>query len=275
MAKKKYYLIGGIILLITIVCICIMCILNNKEDVDISEIEHKINIITNDTIFESYTGSFCYKKGVCIDKTGFEDFDYDPITSYFGNKLYISGLNGVIKSVELFNYSRLINHMTKDPEGIKVDYTNEYIITPSIRGTYIFEINATYENKPISYYFLVEINEISGDEVNVQIDIKENTLTDNGFTMVIKNKSDKVIWYKNPYVIEKYDIEHWKRLKPVNEFEFKYSTYEINKNDSIEVKIDWEYGYGKLNGKYRLENSFFYEEDEGFYNFAKYLEFEK
>ena len=230
--------------------------------------EHKISIRSNDKIVEAVTGSFCYESGLCIDKIDFQEFDYDIISTYYGNKLYIDNLEGSIKSVELFNYS--IREFT----DIKIDFTNEYIITPSVSGPYIFVIKASYEGKNIEYYFLVEISKISGEEINIKIDIKNNTLTAKGLTMLISNKSDKDISYGNPFMIEKYENGYWKTLKSINELAFTLPAYGLNINDSVELNIDWEYGYGKLNGKYRIVKRFHYHEKDDVISFYKYLEFE-
>lgn len=113
--------------------------------------EHVINIRSNDKIIKAETGSFCYKSGECVDKIDFQDFNYDIISSYYENKLSIENLEGTIKSVELFDYQ------TKKYIDMTIKYTNDYIITPKINGIYIFKINADYEGKDISYYFMSEI----------------------------------------------------------------------------------------------------------------------
>lgn len=113
--------------------------------------EHVINIRSNDKIIKAETGSFCYKSGECVDKIDFQDFNYDIISSYYENKLSIENLEGTIKSVELFDYQ------TKKYIDVTIKYTNDYIITPKVNGMYIFEINADYEGKDISYYFMSEI----------------------------------------------------------------------------------------------------------------------
>lgn len=115
--------------------------------------EHVISIKSDDKIVKAETGSFCYKSGDCVDKIDFQDFNYDVISSYYDNKLYIENLDGTIKSVELFDYS------SKKFIDISLDYTNDYIITPKVSGLYIFKINADYEDKDISYYFMSEIGE--------------------------------------------------------------------------------------------------------------------
>lgn len=113
--------------------------------------EHVINIRSNDKIIKAETGSFCYKSGECVDKIDFQDFNYDIISSYYENKLSIENLDGMIKSVELFDYQ------TKKYIDMTIKYTYDYIITPKVNGIYIFKINADYEGKDISYYFMSEI----------------------------------------------------------------------------------------------------------------------
>ncbi len=113
--------------------------------------EHVIDIRSNDKIIKAETGSFCYKSGECVDKIDFQDFNYDIISSYYENKLSIENLDGMIKSVELFDYQ------TKKYIDMTIKYSNDYIITPKVNGMYIFKINADYEGKDISYYFMSEI----------------------------------------------------------------------------------------------------------------------
>lgn len=113
--------------------------------------EHVINIRSNDKIIKAETGSFCYKSGECVDKIDFQDFNYDIISSFYENKLSIENLDGMIKSVELFDYQ------TKKYIDMTIKYTNDYIITPKVNGMYIFKINADYEGKDINYYFMSEI----------------------------------------------------------------------------------------------------------------------
>jgi len=65
-------------------------------------VEHIISIRSNDKKIEAFTGSFCYRNA-CIDKIDFQDFNYDLISSYYDNKLYIDNLDGSINSIELFD----------------------------------------------------------------------------------------------------------------------------------------------------------------------------
>ena len=230
--------------------------------------EHKISIKSNDKIIEAATGSFCYKNGSCIDKVDFQDFKYDIITSYYNNKLFIENLDGTIKSIELFDYS------SKTFNDIKVEFTNDYIITPSISGPFIVKINAIYEGKSIEYYFMINISKTSGEEINLKTAIKENTLTNVGLTMVIDNLSSKDLEYGNPYSIEKYENGYWITAPTINDLFFTMPAFILNKGEKKEININWEYGYGKLKGKYRIVKDFSYKENDDYIFFNKYLEFE-
>ena len=271
--KKKYIYLTLIILVLLIALGFIICSkTKKKEDTDINKIEHVISIRTGNKKIDAVTGSFCYKNA-CIDKIDFQDFEYDTIPTYYGNKLYIENLDGTIKSVRLFDYS-----LREPANGINVDFTNDftndYIVTPSVSGIFIFIIDASYEGKSIEYYFLADISKISGEEVNVELKIKENTLTNTGLTMIVTNKSDKDLSYGNPFGIEKSDAIYFRTLRPINEMAFNLPAFSLKKNETVELPINWEYGYGKLKGKYRIVKSFHYEENGEIINFIKYLEFE-
>ena len=230
--------------------------------------EHKISIKSNDKIIDANTGSFCYKNGSCIDKIDFQDFTYDVIKSYYNNKLYIDNLDGTIKSIELFDYS------SKKFTDTKVEFTNEYIITPSISGPFIVKINAIYEGKSIEYYFMTNISKTSGEDINLKITLKENSLSSVGLTMIVENLSDKDLQYGNPYSIEKYENGYWKSIPTINDLYFTMPAFALTKGESKELNINWEYGYGKLKGKYRIVKEFDYKENGDYISFNKYLEFE-
>ena len=266
MKDKRIILIVSLLLIIIVLGIIIYRKINPY--MGINELEHIIRIESNYKKIDAVTSSFCYKNGACIDKIDFQDFNYDVISSYYGNKLYIDNLDGSINRIELFNYS------TRVITNIKVEYTNEYIITPNISGMYIFIINAVYDGKTIEYYFMANISEISGNEINVDIYVKENTLTNKGLTMIINNLSDKDLEYGNPFKIEKYEDGYWKTLKPINEMSFTLPVFSLKKNELKEISINWEDGYGILSGKYRIVKEFDYSENGKYINFNKYLEFE-
>ena len=150
MKNKKIYLIACLFLIILVLGFIIYRKIN--PNVDINKLEHIISIRSDNKKVDAVTSSFCYKNGTCIDKIDFRDFDYDVISSSVGKKLYIENLDGSINSVTLFDYN------TKENIDIKVQYMNDYIITPDINGKYIFIVNAIYEGKSIEYYFMANIS---------------------------------------------------------------------------------------------------------------------
>ena len=113
-----------------------------------------------------------------------------------------------------------------------------------------------------------------GNESNIQIEdkgvsllLKENTLTNEGMSLVIKNNSNNSITYGEGYEIEKYIDGKWHKINV--ELNFNLIGYILNKNEDKEMNINWKHGYGPLStGKYRiikkitLENN---EEKESFY----------
>ena len=67
------------------------------------------------------------------------------------------------------NNSFYLTYPSIDDKQAWLEYTNEYIVTPSVSGVYIIDIGAIYQGKMINYYFMVQISKISGDEVNISI----------------------------------------------------------------------------------------------------------
>ena len=264
MKNKNIYLLGGLLIIIGII---LYNFISSISDTDVDSVEHKIIVRSDDKEIEAFTGSFCYKN-VCIDKIDFEDVKYDMISSYYGNKLYIYNLDGNINSIELYDYGM------KEFTNTEVEYTNEYIITPSISGAYIFKINATYNGKKIEYYFMSQISKTNGESVDVRLEIKDGSLSNSGLTMIMSNLSDIDLEYGTPFSIEKYENGYWKSVETINAVAYNLIAYSLNKNEVKEIEINWEYGYGKLNGKYRIVKNFQYLDGEEYISFNKYLEFE-
>ncbi len=241
------------------------------EEADISKMEHIISVKSNDKIIDANTGSFCYMNtsgGSCIDKIDFQDFTYDVMKSYYNNKLFVENLDGTIKSIELFDYS------SKKFIDTKVEFTNEYIVTPSISGPFIVKVNATYQGNNIEYYFMINISKTNGDEINLKITLKENSLSSVGLTMIVENTSDRDLEYGNPYSIEKYENGYWKSAPTINDLYFTMPAFGLKKGELKELNINWKYGYGNLKGKYRIVKDFSYKENDDYVSFNKYLEFE-
>lgn len=84
--------------------------------------------------------------------------------------------------------------------------------------------------------------------------IKEGTLTNSGFTLIITNLSNNEIILGEEYRIDKKKNGKWKPLTPIiDNYGFIDIGYILKPNDDFETKIDWKWLYGELEtGEYRL-----------------------
>lgn len=99
-----------------------------------------------------------------------------------------------------------------------------------------------------------ELNNVKG----VSMSIKEGTLTKTGATIIIKDISNKNNVYGEAYRIDKYENNEWQELDVVVKGNYGWNDigYYVDKNNELELSIDWEWLYGKLEqGKYRLVKS--------------------
>ena len=96
-----------------------------------------------------------------------------------------------------------------------------------------------------------ELNNAKG----VSMTIKEGTLTNTGATIIIKDISNKNNTFGEEYRIDKYVNNEWQELDVVVKGNYGWNDigYHVDKNNKLELTINWEWLYGKLEkGKYRL-----------------------
>ena len=88
---------------------------------------------------------------------------------------------------------------------------------------------------------------------NVTMNIKENTLTKSGATIIITDNNKVKYTYEEYYKLEK-RIDHiWYELKPSGDVLFNEIGYLVDDNNELEMNIDWSKTYGNLtSGKYRI-----------------------
>lgn len=88
---------------------------------------------------------------------------------------------------------------------------------------------------------------------NVTMNIKENTLTKSGATIIITDNNKVKYTYLKYYKLEK-RIDHiWYELKPSGDVLFDEMGYLVDDNNELEMNIDWSKTYGNLtSGKYRI-----------------------
>ncbi len=92
--------------------------------------------------------------------------------------------------------------------------------------------------------------------------IKENTLTDSGMTLIMKNNAEQTYHYGAQYSLEKYESGKFIPYEPKKILNWNSMLYHIKENEEQEEIIEWEYGYDTLkSGKYRLIRYFTSEEN--------------
>ena len=102
---------------------------------------------------------------------------------------------------------------------------------------------------------------------DVTMTIKEGTLTNKSATLVLTNNSDKNFEYGTPYEIEVKKDGEWHKINV--ELNFDMPAFPLSSEESKEIELDWENGYGKLaEGTYRIIKVINYE-----YNGGKYEPF--
>ncbi len=89
----------------------------------------------------------------------------------------------------------------------------------------------------------------------ISMEIKKNTLTKTGATIIIKNHTDNYCGYGGLYFIEHKMFDHWFYLKPKG-LDFRNYTMNIKPlepHSESEITINWGNFYGPLSkGKYRI-----------------------
>lgn len=93
---------------------------------------------------------------------------------------------------------------------------------------------------------------------NVTMTIKEGTLTKTGATVIITDISGDDNTYGEFFRIDKKENNKWKKVDVVvkGNYGFHMVGYEVNEDNILEMKIDWNWLYGELDtGEYRLVKS--------------------
>lgn len=115
----------------------------------------------------------------------------------------------------------------------------------------------------VMYFVISNVNtemELVEEEIleNVTMTIKEGTLTKTGATVIITDISGDDNTYGEFFRIDKKENNKWKKVDVVvkGNYGFHMVGYEVNEDNILEMKIDWNWLYGELDaGEYRLVKS--------------------
>jgi len=89
---------------------------------------------------------------------------------------------------------------------------------------------------------------------DIIITIKEDTLTNDGVTVIITDLTGYDNTYGEWFRIDKKENGNWKELKPIiDNYAFNLVGYYVNSDNKLELEHDWKWLYGSLSkGKYRI-----------------------
>lgn len=114
----------------------------------------------------------------------------------------------------------------------------------------------------------------------VTMSIKENTLTKESATLIIKNNSKENIVYGYPFTVEQKINDKWEDVNL--ELAFVLPAFSLKSNESVEMEVNWgrvdeenRPGYKELKpGMYRIVKEFSIQNDNDTYeDFKVYCEF--
>lgn len=98
---------------------------------------------------------------------------------------------------------------------------------------------------------------ITSNEVNLVL--KENTLTNDEATFILVNNSPESIFYGDAFHLERKIKGKWYTLEMKEKVNFYLQPHELKQDEFIEIKINFTDLYGKLeNGLYRFVKSYKY-----------------
>lgn len=96
------------------------------------------------------------------------------------------------------------------------------------------------------------------DEENKPITMNISRLTNKGLTLTIKNHMNNKYQYGEPYSLELKENDKWNSVEPIKDnCAFIAIAYSLKAKQETEIKVNWEYCYGKLPaGQYRITKTF-------------------
>ncbi len=120
-----------------------------------------------------------------------------------------------------------------------------------------------------------EIGKKSDVEISqndVLLSLKEGSLSNTGVTVIIKNNSDKFLYFDEEYEIEIKQDDDWYKINAV--LDFTEPLWELAPSESKELKVFWKNGYGKLaSGQYRIIKKVFLKGEDQTIKFNVSIEF--
>ena len=113
-------------------------------------------------------------------------------------------------------------------------------------------------------------NDLIGEKSDVKIEKSEveftlvkDSVSNIGVSCIMRNKSDKILYYGTPWDIEIYDDGSWKKMNV--EMVFNLPLMDLEPGSEKVLNFNWEHTHGKLKGKYRIIKDVYFEDEEKFF----------
>lgn len=113
-------------------------------------------------------------------------------------------------------------------------------------------------------------NDLIGEKSDVKIEKSEveftlvkDSVSNIGVSCIMRNKSDKILYYGTPWDIEIYDDGSWKKMNV--EMVFNMPLMGLEPGSEKVLNFNWEHTHGKLKGRYRIIKDVYFEDEEKFF----------
>ena len=108
-----------------------------------------------------------------------------------------------------------------------------------------------------------EKSDVKIEKSDVEFTLVKDSLTNTKASCILKNKSDKILYYGTPWDIEIYDDGSWKKMNV--EMVFSMPLMGLEPGSEKVLNFNWEHTHGKLKGKYRIIKDVYFENEEKFF----------
>lgn len=108
-----------------------------------------------------------------------------------------------------------------------------------------------------------EKSDVKIEKSDVEFTLVKDSVSNIGVSCIMRNKSDKILYYGTPWDIEIYDDGSWKKMNV--EMVFNMPLMGLEPGSEKVLNFNWEHTHGKLKGKYRIIKDVYFEDEDKFF----------
>ena len=108
-----------------------------------------------------------------------------------------------------------------------------------------------------------EKSDVKIEKSDVEFALVKDSASNIGVSCIMRNKSDKILYYGTPWDIEIYDDATWKKMNV--DMMFAMPLMGLEPGSEKVLNFNWEHTHGKLKGKYRIIKDVSFEDEEKFF----------